>query len=792
MKKLSKLLAIATSFATLFFAACSDVDTAGSVAQGTNDTTNNSKEYSVSFAAADGTDIDFSTLVATSSNSKRSIVATDQDLSSYKYVLYGTNLVTGAAVKPQEVNFTADNNDSAKGTVILNLPVANYKLVLAAMEEADFNALGDIEDATSDDIKLAALYVGYANVDLRNTNTIKFYISSDGLTGEGGIALTIVYDGLAEGQTGATTPYGTWTKDHVDYVKETSNYTIAAYIETRTDGSLVYPTGETNPTNNITNADFFGGTGGANKLTNDAIAPGTYNLVVLFTGYKNGNLSGKSYEYSDTIIVLPNQTVTATVKVPDVVEYAPAAPTDLHVGYVSPETDDIGTYTAVLKWTDNSKNESYFQVEVYDVSSKVDSTSGILMVTTSVPDTSDDTTTTEVTESPDTAFDSYTRGITSSYYSIYEKTFYGNSTDGWVAGSLQKNNNHLAIKLSLGVPYLIRIAAVNDAGTSDYAYAYYDLDETWQDTDTYHAATYVAKPFAVKTLNYTTSGEPAVTSFSATSTSDIYVADDDDEPTCAYTANLYRLTYHLNGGTLTYASGTNKSTADDLVYYLSVEPTNGVDILAPYYPVVTANQVYPTLISSGNRWTAWTKSIVEGTKYDSTATTVDGFTYYAPAVYKGFKNLDLFASYVVSSATVEAYLDSNYNFVDGEVTLDTASNVIKKSDHAYTVYTASNITGITAATSITVKYTFNADPNGTAENDTDNRKAFTYSSLFATITRNGRTYAKQDLSSNSVTLSVINLPADGAVYQLTVIGEYKGHQYSYPITLTLQDAESGS
>ena len=743
MKKLSKLLALAAGLASLFFASCSDLNTENAtVSQGMNDQTNNARVYTVSFAAANGSDIPFSSIVGTEDGSERTIVATDQVLANYNYYLWGTNLVTGVAVAPKKVDFTADT-DLTKGSVTLDLSVSNYKLVLAAVKN-DFSFTAGT--TTGEQIKTAALYVGYANVDLRNTTSIKFYITTEGLTGDADFDLSIMYDGL----TPAT---GTWLSAHKTLVSDATKYTIGAYIEKRTDGSLLFPTGlENKPTANIDNAKFFDGTTDNIAKLTGSVAPGTYNLVVAFT--KVGTT--KTYYWSDTIILLPKQKVTSDVKVPDVIEYEPAAPENLKIGFVTPSTSDIGTYTAVAKWDDKSSNETHFQIEIVDVSSKVgsDDNAGISTITAAVDDAA--------------KWGTAVENITDAYKTTYAKDFYGDSKNGWVAGSLQKNNSQVAFRLSLGTTYLIRIAAVNEAGTSTYAYATYDLTSNWTDPDTYHSSSYDAKPFSIKNI---------ANPFAATDIATVYAP----ATTVAYcvTANLFRLTYHLNGGTLTVAD--SKTTTADCVYYLCDDPTNGIAILAPYNKIVASSQVYPTLINDGNRWTSWRKDIVEGTMYDSDAdnTTETGFTFYKPKVYKKFKNIDLYASYTVASAEVEAYLDKNYNFEAGEVALTTSSSVLKTTDYAYTVYTTSNISGITAAESIAVNYTLKSS-----------RTAFTYSSLFATITRNGKSYAKADFSSGACSFNVKNLPADGAVYQLTVFGEYKGHQYSYPITLTLQDAVS--
>lgn len=757
MKKISKLLALATGFATLFFAACSDVDS-GSVSEGINNQTNNAKNYEISFAAADGTPIDMTTLGVTKNESSRSIVATDQDLSTYKYYLWGYDLVAKDDVDPVQVEFEANATDTTKGSVTLDIKVSNYKLVLAAVKATDATTLGSTPDYTN--ITPKALYIGYANVDLRNTSTIQFYITTDGLEGDAGFDLTVVYDGLTDDD-----PKGTWTADHKTAVSVTTDYKISAKIVKRTDGSTVAG-GDSGFV--IANDDFFN-TG--SNTPKGSVAPGTYNFVVYFKDLANNN---KVYEYSDIIILLPNQTVTATVKVPDVIDYVPNTPKDLKVGYVKPDTSDIGTYDAVLSWTDNSVNESYFLIEIVDVSRNAATISADIKTPPASGKESDPTDSGNVASLE--AWDAATLNCVASDKLTLDKDFYGDSMKkNWVAGSLQRNNTEIVVKLALGKPYVMRIAAVNDAGQSKtYAYATYDLNKTWTDTDTYHTGSYDAKPYAIKGLNFNAASPYE---FKGSDLSDdLYVAA--STPVYGFTANLYRLTYNLNGGIFTASDTIN--TSKKIVAYLTQEPTTGIPVLAPFRKIVasTGTQLYPTLINSGNSWTSWRKDVVEGDNYDDTDPKTDeGVTYYNPGNYKGYANLNLFASYAVSAAAVEAYLDRMYDFIDGEVAISITGIGSKVNDHSYVVYNGT--------TELNLSYTFKDTITGTPA---ITRAAFNYSSLFATVkaSRGDTEYARSDFASNACSLNIGNIPGNKK-YLITVIGEYKGHQYSYPIVIEFQD-----
>lgn len=842
MKKLSKLLALAAGLASLFVVGCSDIsDESGTVSSSVNDITSNKKDYSISLIGADGTPLDLSTFGVNSEESlDRAIVATNQDLSSYKFYLWGTDIVdNNSSISPKKVTFTPSGTDGTTGSVTLDLKVSNYKLVLAAVKED----LGDESDYTK--ITPKALYIGYANVDLRNTSSIKFYINSDGLQETGKVAIKVVYDGLDAGG-------GTWTTEHKTKVSSNANYSIYAKILNRATGAVVVGGTIESEQISLSNTTFFDvGADFGTSASPTEVNPGTYNFVVYFKDKVNAN---KVYTYSDMIIVLPNQTINATVKVPDVIEYVPSAPTDLKVGYVTPATADIGTYNAVLTWTDASKNESYFEVEIVDLSES-----------TSYPNAA-------VTD--DDKWSAALGGVTASKKVTYGKDFYGNSTAGWVAGSLQRNNNHIVVKLSLGTPYIMRVSAVNDAGRSEtYAYATYDLSETWTDGDVYHAGAYAAKPFALKELDFATTSHYAFTgsgtSFTATDDTkvELYKAktagasaptvtytpvtversdssaenyyttllangttyylendgtdtvwdstnDSSANPTTVYTktitpgtggstgcgivANLYRLTYNMNGGTLRIkASGADSflETKNPVVCYLTQDASAGIPILEPYYPTnaIFANQDFPSLVKENNAWTSWRKEVVEGDNYDaSNPVTLNGVTHYKPGAYKDFKNLDLYASYSVASAAVEGYLDRMYNFIDDEVAITIASVGTKVNSHSYVVYNGTDAITLTYTFNSALKVDLNADDDTEDAGESITRTAFTYSSLFATIqatsdtTASGSGSGRVDFTSGSCSLNIGNLPGNKK-YRITVIGEYKGHQYSYPIIIDLQD-----
>ena len=248
-------------------------------------------------------------------------------------------------------------------------------------------------------------------------------------------------------------------------------------------------------------------------------------------------------------------------------------------------------------------------------------------------------------------------------------------------------------------------------------------------------------------------------------------------------ANLYRLTYHLYGGTLALDS-TVTNLSDDVVAYLSQDAATGVVIHAPFKNYAATTATYPSLIKNGNRWTSWRTGQVDGTLYDYNDETnnpltdsTENVTYYKPNNYKGCANLDLFASYAVAAADVERYDDSKYVFLDGEVYFTTVENkVTKTSNHAYTM--AAN------AGTVTLNYYYQ-------KADSTTRTAnVAYTSLKVIVKRSGsgEVVVNPDFAASTTTRTVSFdiTPLSEGKYNVEVVGTYNGHTYSYPIVMTVQ------
>ena len=279
MKKLSKLLALAAGLSTLFFAACSDIsgDASGSISTGVNDKTASAKDYNVQFFAEDGNALDLTKwgVYDETTNSKRTIVADGLkdnliDTDKTVFYLWGTNQLNtsdNSITNPKTVTFTLNDDDTTKssGKVTLGLSASKWNLTLAAVNKTKLATLvTGGNDPTAQNIKDSAYYIGYANVDLRSADSIKFYLFADGLTGSGTATIRFIYDGL-------TDDGGTWTTDHVNLVKDTSKYTVSARVTSR----LASVNPETDNTQSLDTTNFFTTTVSDTDKKTWELSPGT-------------------------------------------------------------------------------------------------------------------------------------------------------------------------------------------------------------------------------------------------------------------------------------------------------------------------------------------------------------------------------------------------------------------------------------------------------------------------------------------------------------------------------------
>lgn len=297
----------------------------------------------------------------------------------------------------------------------------------------------------------------------------------------------------------------------------------------------------------------------------------------------------------------------------------------------------------------------------------------------------------------------------------YDSKF--SSAANYESGSLLSGNTKAQLRLELGKRYFARIRAVNDAGESAWTLV--------------SLATAPAEP----------TGTTAFT---------------------GNTINRYRLTYFMNGGTY-YAdktaadAGTGGSTADKVSYHCEDSAAGTPIIKADETPIIKKNTY---------TWSYWSKDGKSETasRYNEPGT--------APANYKGYKNLDLYAMFA-TDAGVAIFDKKSLEIQDGWITVDLPGA----------------LTGKTAAIEVTtqteVKWTFT--PGEVKDAEGKKIENFAYDKVNFTVTKGGTTFEAKSAdnvgAATDFTMSLSNLPA--GIYQVMFTAHYGTTTVSYPITTTI-------
>lgn len=321
------------------------------------------------------------------------------------------------------------------------------------------------------------------------------------------------------------------------------------------------------------------------------------------------------------------------------------------------------------------------------------------------------------TVTPPTSDDEWTTALTTAGTSVtYDSKF--SSEANCESGSLLSGNTKAQLRLELGKRYFARIRAVNDAGES--AWTLVDL------------ATAPAEPTGTKAFT-------------------------------GNTINRYRLTYFMNGGTYfddeeKAKAGTDGSTAD-IVSYHCEDSAAGIEITkADGTPIIKKNTY---------TWSYWSK---DGKSETASRYNEPGV---APAKYKGYKNLDLYAMFT-TDAGVAIFDKKSLEIQDGWITVDTGTLTGKTA-------------AIEVATETEVKWTFTPGEVKDAEGKPITN--FAYDKVNFTVTMGGTTFeakSADDVSATKAaefTMSLSDLHS--GVYQVMFTAHYGATTVSYPITTTI-------
>lgn len=697
MKKIANRLTIALTSLAILFAGCSNsID--GSV---------DSLKYSILESALGGKTKSGNTItlnITATTNDEyivfggtRTITPDQIDSSTLHFYMYGVDEGNQKNVAVKEVQFNAGLT-SFEGTIPVELDVSDYKLYLVATESAVSITGTDVSYTTDKAAVLSkAILYANANVDLRYNQSVKFYLSPFNISGNSG-AITLTLKTYDWNDAGTAKEY--WTN---------TNYYVAISLQSLTDGSVVNVaptctssgafvvanTNTTLPVNTV--CACLGGASGNTPIsisgstlvvpspitgwgdlatstglvyTLNAVPSGTYNLVVRFVGAE------KSAYYTESIIVLPNRTITQDVEIPNVIGKKPAPVSGLRVGYNDPDNANSDYYLATFLWDDNSNNEEGFILQLVDVSNDTDSwqqdgtvlglsanAKAALTAVAGAPSAIASATYATDFAAVKTAWDAEVTSANltakkiegmSLDYTVFQKT-----DSLYATGSLNKNSTTVSLWLPLGSVYMARICAYNSEcnalGATEAAVLVSDQEWYYANKDSLESA-------AVGTIDTL----PSVYLSTAVDTG--YVADgytpsqwpksiasptkeDEDTPVAI---NRYRLTYNLNGGkfwklydkngrlasvqdaaengtvTTPFTDDTNVTSSVEGITGIGGEKTKiveyhtvtaiGTDIISPIgYEYDSTNSYYATLYKNNKDvWTAWKKDSVDGTVMEDT------------------------------------------------------------------------------------------------------------------------------------------------------------------------------
>ena len=623
MKKFTKFLAMVTTLATFVLSSCNNIS--GGVV--TDDTNDNKESKTVTFIADSDGLFDFADL--SDQKSARTIIPAALYSTSFDFYLVYKDTVNSNSESLASITFNKEklsdetdlSNESdlkkkiTKGSFTKAFTLSDYTFALYAVPSG-------APKIDAGNVSTYASFVGTANADLRYGDNVTFHMKANSkVDGTGQITIDL---------------------SHEDNWQIPAYYNVTVGLYNIDNNSLVYPTTSPqtiqarneNATTFPTNFQFTSSAG--------AVPQGEYNLVVKYEHQPESADTTKAvYEYSEKVVVLMNQNSTGSIVIPEILEKAPDAPTKFLVQYQNPTDSSKNNYNVNFKWTDASKNEREFILEILKLSE------------TGYP----------VLPANDTEWTSLEAGSTKTTYN--RLTF--DAADDKVAGSLNKGNSTVTLSLPLEQRFVARICASNDAGQSSWAYV------GWTVID---------------------KGNPG-----NTTTDTGWSAFDED----VKTINRFRITYNLNGGNFTKADadGTALEAEESpaLIYYASqytdtsstpaASTTENV-ILSPdgitektWYTdkagsvPSTANKI--VLSKDGNFFKNWTMGSAGGTNYTTTVTYVEATSYtkfikYYPSDVTSDQDAETKA--LANQPKDESDFNTNYKSIDPKIKIRKAESAL--------------------------------------------------------------------------------------------------------------------
>ena len=466
------------------------------------------------------------------------------------------------------------------GTVTHNFAKTYYEFELFALTKKMNNKMqSNFGELTRSTLQTYASLRASTFVDLRYEERTVFHLKANTLsTGKGSFEINIKND---------------------DWLVN-GDYSVTAGLYSIDDDSLVYPSSpfvlrSTQAGDSSINQVFSSFESDVEKLI-QTVKTGTYNLIIKYILYDSAHTTIiNTFEYSEKINILMNQTTTADFVIPDFLNKKPEAPSKLTAAYELPKSDNSEYYTVEFIWEDNSKTEQYFNLELL----RTDSSETIPLIISD-----------ETWEQL-----SNTYGGSESYNHLSSK-----KSIFFVEGSLSKNSASYTMKLPLGSRYVARINAVNNIGTSSWAYLTFPTIQEFE--------------------NYGMSFN-----------SDFYVFTS-ETPGDVSALNLYRINYETRNGS--FESIKNESAANlPLTTLYNIQHNTTQNALLLFYPNGSSCEYITSMSGSVDNATTTTVDSLKLTFDDNIWQywTQDSFTNEikitsdSSYIYNDYKNVTFFAHY---------------------------------------------------------------------------------------------------------------------------------------------------
>lgn len=485
------------------------------------------------------------------------------------------------------------------GTVTHNFAKTYYEFELFALTKKMNNKMqSNFGELTRSTLQTYASLRASTFVDLRYEERTVFHLKANTLsTGKGSFEINIKND---------------------DWLVN-GDYSVTAGLYSIDDDSLVYPSSpfvlrSTQAGDSSINQVFSSFESDVEKLI-QTVKTGTYNLIIKYILYDSAHTTIiNTFEYSEKINILMNQTTTADFVIPDFLNKKPEAPSKLTAAYELPKSDNSEYYTVEFIWEDNSKTEQYFNLELL----RTDSDASIPLITSD-----------ETWESL-----SVTYGGSESYdYLSSKKSIF------FVDGSLSKNSASYTMKLPLGSRYVARIKAVNNAGSSSWAYITFPTNQDFENSQMVFNSDF-------SLFNSETSGDVT-------------------------TINLHRIKYETRNGTFKALKDSTPADLPLTVFY-NIQHNTTQNPLLMFYPngssceyitsmkvsvdnitTINVDSLNLTFDDNSNPWQYWTKDFFTD---DIPITSKSSYTY------SDYKNVTFFAhyendDYLLASNVTDKYAD---------------------------------------------------------------------------------------------------------------------------------------